>query len=986
MKKRLFALLMCLLLCVSMLPVSAFAEGETDGNTVTDSGVNDDGTKNDDEVHVHSLTFVEAKEPYFTSGNIAYYKCLTCGKLFKDASGEQECTESDVFLAAKHTKPSSDKYRTVIQVTCTRDGKVEYTCADEGCDAKGTEIIKAHGHEVAVPGKEPTCISGGNIAYYVCNYCGNKYSDAEARFPITGSVELAPLPHTLTKIEQQEATCVTEGNKEYWQCQSCGTLFADAEGTQQTTLEAVTIARNDNHSLHLAPAKEATCTEPGNTAYWWCAREGCYDLFSDAEGTQPTTLEAVTIARNDNHSLQEVPAKDATCAEDGHIAYWMCVREGCGALFADAAGSMPITEDQTVVSREGVSHTLTHVPAKAATCAEAGHQEYWQCGVCGGLFADAEGSVSTSLESLTIPVSTVPHTLTHVAAKEATCAEAGHQEYWQCSVCGKLFSDENGTLETTEDALKTTTAHSLTKTEKVDATCTTAGNIEYWTCSSCGKLFRDEAATQPIQKSDTVIPASHTLVETPAKGATCTEAGNEAYWTCSVCEKIFSDPEGKNETKLADTVVAAKGHSFKEGFCTDCHEKDETFKPSVKTQQTSIKPGEGFTITIDADYDTAVKDGVTVVIAGKTIDSQYVHLAKGSVVVTIDDAALKDLKAGTYDVAITTSQGTVNTKLTVADAKDITISSSIKNGTVTASPASASEGEAVTLTIKPADGYSLKSLTVTDAAGKEVSVSGGTTTKTFTMPATAVTVTAEFIKVYTVTFDTVLPVDTITASFTQEVEENAKVTKPSDPTDSKQHHKFQGWYKDSAYKTAFDFSKDTITANTTLYAKWSHPYDEGICYYCWKANPNFSEVKDPTFVAKITRGNGGTAHYGYYSYPFTLNTSYEYAKGSVVVTIGGMVNGSWAEAVIAPSYYELSEGKSGGMVVSLKPALIHLLPVGQYGIRISTNLGTVEGAFRVSSSPKTSDDSNVALWVTVGVISAAAAAGVAYYLLKKRKK
>ena len=44
------------------------------------------------------------------------------------------------------------------------------------------------------------------------------------------------------------------------------------------------------------------------------------------------------------------------------------------------------------------------------------------------------------------------HTLTLHAQKNATCTEAGNIEYWQCSVCNKLFSDANATTEITDAA------------------------------------------------------------------------------------------------------------------------------------------------------------------------------------------------------------------------------------------------------------------------------------------------------------------------------------------------------------------------------------------------------------------------------------------------------------------------------------------------------------------------------------------------------
>ena len=77
--------------------------------------------------------------------------------------------------------------------------------------------------------------------------------------------------------------------------------------------------------------------------------------------------------------------------------------------------------------------------------------------------------------------------------------------------------------------------HDLIKTEAKDATCTEAGNIEYWTCSECEKLFSDEEGTTEITAADTVVPAKgHSLEKTEAKEATCTEAGNTEYWTCNI--------------------------------------------------------------------------------------------------------------------------------------------------------------------------------------------------------------------------------------------------------------------------------------------------------------------------------------------------------------------------------------------------------------------------------------------------------------------
>ena len=73
----------------------------------------------------------------------------------------------------------------------------------------------------------------------------------------------------------------------------------------------------------------------------------------------------------------------------------------------------------------------------------------------------------------------------------------------------------------------------------------------------------------------------------------------------------------------------------------------------------------------------------------------------------------------------------------------ITVDDNMTNGQVTASSATAEEGENVTLTVNPDSGYELWSLSVTDANGGSVPVNN----YTFTMPASDVTVTATFTEI-----------------------------------------------------------------------------------------------------------------------------------------------------------------------------------------------------------------------------------------------
>ena len=77
----------------------------------------------------------------------------------------------------------------------------------------------------------------------------------------------------------------------------------------------------------------------------------------------------------------------------------------------------------------------------------------------------------------------------------------------------------------------------------------------------------------------------------------------------------------------------------------------------------------------------------------------------------------------------------------------VSVSSKVKNGTVTVSPRSAEKGDTVTITVKPNSGYQLDNLIATDKDGNELNLTNkGSGKYTFTMPASKVEINATFVK------------------------------------------------------------------------------------------------------------------------------------------------------------------------------------------------------------------------------------------------
>ena len=309
------------------------------------------------------------------------------------------------------------------------------------------------------------------------------------------------------------------------------------------------------HQLSKTDSKAATCTEAGNTEYWYCSV--CKKYFSDEDEKKEISL-ADTVIPATGHQLSKRDRKAATCTEAGNIEYWNC--SVCGKYFRDNEGRQEILLADTAIP---AGHQLNKRDSKAATCTEAGNTEYWNCNICGKYFSDEAGRQEISLADTVIPAT--GHQLSKTDSKAATCTEAGNIEYWNCSVCGKYFRDSEGRQEILLADTAIPAGHQLNKTDSKAATCTEAGNTEYWYCSICEKYFSDEAGTKETTLAATVIPATgHQLNKTDSKAATCTEAGNTEYWTCNICGKYFSDEAGTKETTLAATVVPATGHHYGE--------------------------------------------------------------------------------------------------------------------------------------------------------------------------------------------------------------------------------------------------------------------------------------------------------------------------------------------------------------------------------------------------------------------------------------
>ena len=367
--------------------------------------------------------------------------------------------------------------------------------------------------------------------------------------------------HNLTLVAAKAATCTAAGNSAYYTCDGCDKWFADATGSVEIT---------DKTSVKIPAPGHTAGTEwkSDDTNHWHeCSR--CHDKKDEAAHVYGSDNVCDTCGYDKSvphtHNLTLVAAKAATCTTAGNSAYYIC--DGCDKWFADATGSVEIT-DKTSVKIPAPGHT-------AGTEWKSDDTNHWhECSRCHDKKDEAAHDYGSDNVCDTCGYyKTVPHThnLTLVAAKAATCTEGGKKAYYKCEGCGKFYEDVLGTKEITDLAswgniakIAHTTKQTVTK-----ATPTANGKIVNY-CSVCKKTL-----------STTVIPKASSI---KLKATSLTYNGK-----VRTPKVIVKDRTGKTLVKNTDyTVSYAKGRKYVGKYAVKI-----TFKgkySGTKTLYFTIKP------------------------------------------------------------------------------------------------------------------------------------------------------------------------------------------------------------------------------------------------------------------------------------------------------------------------------------------------------------------------------------------------------------
>lgn len=335
----------------------------------------------------------------------------------------------------------------------------------------------------------------------------------------SGAPKDTEVANTIKTVRAASTTVLGAGSRWYFDSTKSSTVipaggnvevtatYGGSDASSYTTItKTVKISRqpcvDDNKIVYTGNGEKApTCTTAG-VGHTVCSK--CGDVMR-------TNIPVAALG----HSIEYVAAKTATCVEKGNDAYYKC--KTCGKTYVDSAGKTEVT----VKTYDALGHKFDgQTPTYTWSSDHKRCDASITCKVCNTKVTETAQSVCKTLQ-------------------EATCQSEGEALY-MVDFKNTAFSVqfEYGKIPRT--------GHFLKKIDRVEATDTTEGNIEYYECTVCHKLFYDSTGSMEItDKSSIVIqPSGVTPTSKPEETPKPSETSKPSQATPKPVDTSVRDTSG----------------------------------------------------------------------------------------------------------------------------------------------------------------------------------------------------------------------------------------------------------------------------------------------------------------------------------------------------------------------------------------------------------------------------------------------------------
>lgn len=350
---------------------------------------------------------------------------------------------------------------------------------------------------------------------------------------------------TATKVAAKEATCENTGNNAYWNCTACGKVLKENK-TAVTTVEAETLPTVDHKggtATCTAQAICSMCNKPyGDKKSHSFSNTWQYDTTQHWHLCSTCQTEKSGVA---THTYEWKVDKPATEDETG-LKHEECV---CGSKRSQNTEIPKLDHVHTGIKKHN---------AVAATCTKTGTVQHWTCSSskCAGKYYK-DSACQILLDTIEEPINPEKHT-------GRGSYQSDDEQHWKvCSDCQGIMGN------------KSEHNWSLKYDKYPSETATGLSHEECYTCKA-------------ERKHNTVVDKlEHEPKKVEGKEATCTEEGVLEHFYCKNCKTYYESNNGKRGNRIAaDSIkIEALGHTFAEEWvgdasghwhlCIVCGEKSE---------------------------------------------------------------------------------------------------------------------------------------------------------------------------------------------------------------------------------------------------------------------------------------------------------------------------------------------------------------------------------------------------------------------------